>query len=337
MRAARFTEIGKPLDIVDVPDPTPGAGELVLRVSGCGVCGSDLHVSSERFLPGGAIMGHEFAGVVEAIGPGTHGWREGEAVCALPIFGCGTCLWCMTGDLHHCSAMKGTGFGEVHGAFAEYVRVSATEAFRLPEDMAPYEGALVEPLAIGLHAIHRGELKTGDNVLIVGAGPIGITTALWAKHAGAREIVVSEPVTHRRDLVEQFGATATIDPSKDEVMPAFERITKTVPDVIFECVGMPGLIQEIFAYAPPRCRIVIEGVCMKPDTIVPVLGLMKELSVRFTIYYNRDDYGHTIDMLRAGRIDPRPMITDVISMGELPDAFEALRTPSTQCKVIVRP
>lgn len=337
MRAAAFQGPGLPLALTEVADPLPGPGELVVRVSGCGICGSDLHLSAEPIFPVGTVFGHEFAGVVAAVGRDAGGWREGEAVCALPLFGCGTCVACLTGDTHHCAKLRGTGLGAVAGAYAEYVRVSARETFRLPDDLAPWEGALVEPLAIGLHAVHAGALKAGDDVLIVGAGPIGLTTALWARHSGAREVIVSDPVAHRRALAEALGATGTVDPAREEVRPAFERLARHAPDVIFECVGVPGLIQEIFAYAPPRCRIVVAGVCLKPDTIVPVTAIMKELSVRFTVFYNRADFGHTIDMLRAGRIDPRPMITDLVDLGGLPDAFEALRTPSTQCKVIVRP
>jgi len=337
MRAAAFQGPGQPLVVTEVPDPTPGAGELVVRVSGCGICGSDLHLSAERLLPAGTVLGHEFAGVIVAVGPDAGGWREGEAVCALPLFGCGLCVACVMGDTHHCTEMQGTGLGAIAGAYAQYVRVSARETFRLPDDLAPYEGALVEPLAIGLHTVHGGDIKAGDDVLIVGAGPIGLTTALWARHSGAREVIVSDPVAHRRELAEALGATGTIDPSRDEVRPAFERLARRPPDVVFECVGVPGLIQEIFGYAPPRCRIVVAGVCIKPDTIVPVIALMKELSVRFTVFYNRADFGHVIDMLRTGRIDPRPMITDLVDLDGLPDAFDALRSPSTQCKVIIRP
>jgi 2-desacetyl-2-hydroxyethyl bacteriochlorophyllide A dehydrogenase len=337
MKAATFQGPGRSLVVTDVDDPTPARGELVIQVSGCGVCGSDLHLSAESILPAGTVFGHEFAGTVAAVGPDSGGWREGESVCALPLFGCGNCVPCVMGDTHHCAAMRGTGLGAIAGAYAQYVRVSARETFRLPDSLAPYEGALVEPLSIGLHAVHGGGLKAGDDVLIVGAGPIGLTAALWARHSGAREVIVSDPVASRRALAEALGATGTVDPTREEVRPAFERLAHHAPDVIFECVGVPGLLQEIFGYAPPRCRIVVAGVCIKPDTIVPVVALMKELSIRFTIFYNRADFGYTIDMLRTGRIDPRPMITDLVGLDELPEAFEALRTPSTQCKVIIRP
>jgi (R,R)-butanediol dehydrogenase/meso-butanediol dehydrogenase/diacetyl reductase len=181
------------------------------------------------------------------------------------------------------------------------------------------------------------EIRAGDDVLILGAGPVGVATALWSHHAGAREIGVSDFVAHRRDLVSRLGATATFDPAADEVLPAFQRHAGRAPDVIIECIGVPGLIQNVFEMAAPRSRVVIAGVCMKPDQITPVTAMMKELRVQFVAYYRRADFAYALDMLRAGRIQPRPMITDVIDLAELPGAFEALRRPSTQCKVIVRP
>ena len=336
MKAAVFRAPGEPLAITDVPDPTPAPGQLVLRVAGCGICGSDLHMSEQR-LPAGMVMGHEFAGEIAAVGRDAGDWQVGDAVCALPLIGCGRCLHCLAGDTQFCRELKGTGLGAVPGAYAEYVLASALETFRLPERLAPHEGALVEPLAVGLHVVHAAEVRPGDRVLIVGAGPVGLATAMWAHHAGARDVIVSDFVAHRRELVEQFGATGTIDPAREEVLPAFERQAGAVPTVVIECVGVPGLIQHIIDLAPPRCRVVVAGVCIKPDTIVPVTALMKELRLVFVAFYNRADFAHTIAMLAAGRIAPAGMITDLIDLSSLPEAFEALRTPSTQCKVIVRP
>jgi (R,R)-butanediol dehydrogenase/meso-butanediol dehydrogenase/diacetyl reductase len=336
MKAAVFREPGKPLSIEYVPDPRAEPGRLVLRVAGCGICGSDLHMSELRLAPG-MVMGHEFAGVIAQVGRGAGDWKVGERVCALPLIGCGSCVHCLTGTLALCAKVGGIGLGAYTGGYAEYVVADARETFRLPDELATHEGALVEPLAVGLHTVHMAEIRPGDDVLVLGAGPVGLATALWARHAGAREIVVSDFVAHRRDLVALLGATATLDPARDEVMPAFERHASRPPDVIIECVGVPGVIQSIFEMAPPRSRVVIAGVCMKPDQIVPVTAMMKELRVQFVAYYRRADFAHTLAMLRAGRIQPGPMITDLIGLDELPAAFEALRRPSTQCKVIVRP
>ncbi len=336
MRAAVFQGKGKPLAIEDVPEPTPGPGELVLKVGGCGICGSDLHMS-EQPLPAGMVMGHEFAGEIVETGRDVGDWKSGERVCALPLLGCGSCHWCSAGAVHLCPTLRGAGLGPVGGAYAEYVLVSARETFRLPENLPTHEGALVEPLAVGLHAVHGGRIRPGDDVLIIGAGPVGLATTLWARHAGAREVVVSDFVEHRREMAGRMGATQVIDPGAGEVGPAFERIAGRKPDVILECVGVPGVLQQVFELAAPRSRVVVVGVCMVPDTIVPVIALTKELQVQFVAFYERRDFGHTLHMLRDERIDPRGMITDLIELEQLPAAFEALRRPSTQCKVIVRP
>jgi (R,R)-butanediol dehydrogenase/meso-butanediol dehydrogenase/diacetyl reductase len=319
----------------------------VLRVAGCGICGSDLHMSElalptlERAAPfralGGMVMGHEFAGEVAEVGRGAGDWKVGERVCALPLVGCGSCTHCLTGAPQFCAQLGGIGLGAYPGAYAEYVAVDARETFRLPDDLAAHEGALVEPLAVGLHAVHGADVRAGDDVLILGAGPVGIAAALWARCSGAREVVVSDPVAPRRALAERLGATATLDPGAQEVMPAFERHAGRAPDVILECVGVPGMIQGAIDLAPPRGHVVIAGVCMQPDRIVPVTAVMKELHLRFVSYYRRADFARTIDMLRSRRIEPRAMITDRIRLDELPAAFEALRRPSTQCKVIVQP
>jgi (R,R)-butanediol dehydrogenase/meso-butanediol dehydrogenase/diacetyl reductase len=336
MRAAVFREPGKPLEIADVPEPRALPGRLVLRVRGCGICGSDLHMSEMSLAPG-MVMGHEFAGEIAEVGRGAGGWKPGERVCALPLIGCGECAHCAAGAPQFCSALEGVGLGAHSGAYAEYVMVDARETFRLPENVATHEGALVEPLAVGLHAVHGAEVRAGDDVLILGAGPVGLATALWARHAGAREIAVSDYVAQRRALALRMGATATLDPAQGPVMPEFERIAGRRPDVIIECIGVPGIIQDIFEMAHPGARVLVAGVCMKPDRIVPLTAVVKELSLRFVSYYRRRDFAYTLDMLRSGRIDPSPMITDLIGLPELPQAFEALRKPSTQCKVIVRP
>jgi (R,R)-butanediol dehydrogenase/meso-butanediol dehydrogenase/diacetyl reductase len=336
MKAAVFREPGKPLAIEEVPDPRAEPGRLVLRVAGCGICGSDLHMSELNLAPG-MVMGHEFAGEIAEVGRGAGDWKLGERVCALPLVGCGACVQCLTGASPLCAKVGGIGLGAYSGGYAEYVVADARETFRLPESLPTHEGALVEPLAVGLHTVHMAEIRPGEDVLILGAGPVGLATALWARHAGAREIVVSDFVAQRRELVARLGATATLDPGAEEVMPAFERRAGRPPDVIIECVGVPGVIQSIFEMAAPRSRVVIAGVCMKPDQIVPVTAMMKELRVQFVAYYRRADFGHTLAMLNVGRIRPGPMITDVIGLPELPEAFEALRRPSTQCKVIVRP
>jgi (R,R)-butanediol dehydrogenase/meso-butanediol dehydrogenase/diacetyl reductase len=337
MRAAVLNE-QKTFDIVDHPDPAPGPSDLVLAVEACGICGSDLKAAAH--MRTGLVMGHEFCGEVVAIGKDAVGsWKVGDRVASLPLIGCGTCLACLQGDIVHC--VKGAdaiGVGGSSGAYAEYIKVGSHETFHLPESFGHGDGALVEPLAVGLHAVDRAQLQRGDNVLVIGGGPVGMAVTLWARHFGAREIIVSDPVAARRDHCGRLGATGGFDPTKtDSVRDSFNRAVGSLPDVVFECVGVPGMVQASIDAAAVHGKVVIVGVCSKPDPFVPVVALMKELTMHFVVYYRSADYRYTIDMMHADRIDALPMVSERIGLDAFPAAFEALKHPTTQCKVLVVP
>ena len=336
MRAAVLNE-QKTFDIVERPDPTPGPSDLILRVEACGICGSDLKAAAG--MPVGLVMGHEFCGEVVAVGHDAVGsWNVGDRVASLPLIGCGVCLACLQGDIVHCA--KGAdpiGVGGSSGAYAEYIKVGSRETYLLPESVAHGDGALVEPLAVGLHAVNRAQLQRGDNVLIIGGGPVGMAVTLWARHFGAREIVVSDPVAARRAQCGVLGATAGIDPTTEPPRDYCMRTTGRLPDVVFECVGIPGMVQASVDAVGVHGKVVIVGVCSKPDTFVPIGALMKELTMSFVVYYRSADYAYTIDMINAGRLDPLPMVSARIDLDAFPAAFEALKHPTTQCKVLVCP
>ena len=339
MRAAVFEKIGAPLKIEELPDPPLGESELLIRVKSCGVCGSDIHATSEPpGLPKGTILGHEFAGEVVKVGPEAVGdWKEGDRVCALPYIGCGKCEACLSGSGHRCKKIKATGFGQVGGAYSEYARVGSFEALRLPDNVSFQEGALVEPLSVGLHAVNKSRMERGENVLIIGAGPIGLSATLWARFFGARHVVVSEKNPKRLALAEELGATATIDASKGSVISQFEKIAGRAPDIIFECVGAPGMLQQCVAMAPSEGRIVVLGVHSKPDQLFPIMAILKEVNIQFILGYVRQDFEFTLDMMAARRIDARAMITESVDLDRLPAMFELLRKPTDQCKVLIEP
>ena len=335
MRAAVIAK-DRTLEVARVDDPVPGPGELVLAVKGCGICGSDLKVVEH--LPIGYTMGHEFSGEVVAVGADPVGnWKTGDAVCALPLVGCGNCQFCWDTLPVHCPHMEMIGTGARPGAYAEYVAVSSAQTFRLPEGCDYDVGALVEPLAIGLHAVDAADIAAGDNVLIVGAGPVGLAVALWCRHVGARSVVVSDPVAVRRESAGQFGATGIIDPKAEELSPAFERLAGAAPDVVVEAVGKPGIIQACIEAAAHRGRVAVVGICSGPDPIVPVFASLKELTMTFPVYYRHQDDAHTLAMIDQGRISPAPFITHTVDLDGLPEAFEAIKSPTDQCKVLIRP
>jgi (R,R)-butanediol dehydrogenase/meso-butanediol dehydrogenase/diacetyl reductase len=337
MKAAVFKGPGQPLQVENVADPTPGERQLVVEVAYCGICGTDLHSTREgpAMVACNSVLGHEFVGEVAALGQHLHDdWHQGDRVCALPFHSCGRCEACTAGRPFECLNLSCLGL-DAPGGFAEYVTTSEFNTLKLPDELATRDAALIEPLAVGLHAARVGGMKAGQRVLITGAGPIGLAVALWARFLGARDVVVSEPAPQRRALAQSMGATAVLDGS-GELAEQFGDLTGGLPDVLFECVGAPGLIQQCIDMAPRGATVVPVGVCEQPDTILPFPALIKELVIRFAIAYNRADYETVITMLAQGRIDGSPMITSEVSLDEMPAEFEALRTPSDQCKVLTR-
>ncbi|NWH09447.1 MAG: alcohol dehydrogenase catalytic domain-containing protein [Alphaproteobacteria bacterium] len=341
MRAAVFKEMSKPLLIEDIPNPVCGPRDLILKVRACGICGSDLHMtepSSIMPLPPGSVMGHEFAGeVVEAGGAVSGLWKSGDRVAGFPYLCCGEQAPCPNGLGGQGICAKGLtiGLGQSPGAYAEYVRISAWSAHRLPDVVSWQEGAMVEPLAVGLHTVDMARMSRGDTVLVIGAGPVGLATILWAKFLGARHVIVSERTETRRAMAARFGATDAIDPGKP-LTPQVEAIAGKGPDIIFECVGIPGLIMESMMAAPRGGKIVVAGACQSPDTIMPLVGIGKELNLQFVLGYRPADFDFVIDMIASDRVDVAAMVTDVIDLDALPEAFESLRKPIHQCKVMVQ-
>ena len=340
MRAAIFKEMSKPLVVEAIADPVPGPNDLILRVKNCGICGSDLHMTEPTSimpLALGSVMGHEFAGEVMAVGSlAKSRWREGDRVAGFPYICCGDSSPCANFGFGAAMCGKGVsiGLGQSHGAYAEFERVGASGAFRLPDAVSFREGALVEPLAVGLHAVDMARMERGATVLVIGAGPVGLAVMLWARFLGARHVIVSERVEGRRVLVAKFGATDAIDLAQP-LTPQVEKIAGRGPDIIFECVGAPGMIGSAMMEAPRGARIVIAGVCQQPDTIMPLIGIMKEINLQFVLGYRPADFDYVIAMIASDRIDVAQMITDVVALDALPAAFEALRTPKHQCKVML--
>ena len=342
MKAAVFKQVGKPLQVESVADPVPREDGLVVKVAYCGVCGTDLHATREGLTTAccDQILGHEYVGEVVEVGRHAEGdWHPGDRVCAMPFIACGHCLPCAAGRFFECQDKTVPGVN-APGGFAEYVNTGCRETLRLPDELGLQSAALIEPLAVGIHAVRVAELQAGSRIMVIGAGPIGLTVALWARFFGAREVVVSEMAATRAALARKMGATRVIcpDPGADAeaLLAQFSDAAGGPPDIIFECVGAPGLLQQCIEMAPQRGKIIPVGVCEQPDAIMPFFGLIKGLRIQFAIAYTRDDFETCMAMLAEGRVDISPMVTDVVSLEELPQAFEDLRTPGHQCKVLTR-
>lgn len=324
MRAAVIT--APPLlGITELPDPTPGPGEVVVRVTGCGICGSDLHIAANMSGPG-TVLGHEIAGVVDEVAPDVTNVHVGDAVAVRPFVGCGECEYCRAGRHDHCAQFELVGM-QRPGGFAERTAVNAAELYRLPSGVHADDHALVEPFAVARHGLRRGGLQAGETVVITGAGPIGLATAHWARALGAGRIVVSDPLPHRRALALALGADEALDPSE-------------VPggaSLVVECSGKPGVVDQAMQLAAVDGRLAIVGVCMKPDMFFPWWGLNKELDLRFCLYYDRVDFTDTIDAFESGALRPNGLVTETIGLDELPERFERLAREGDAGKVVLKP
>ncbi len=337
MRAVVLAEDRPLLELAEVPTPAPAPGEALLRVTGCGICGSDLHLASQ-LAETGAILGHEIAGAVASVGAGVDParWPEGKAVVARPLSGCGRCAFCRSGRPDHCPQFQLVGL-ERPGGFAEFVTVRADEMFGLPASVLADEQPLVEPLAIMRHAVRRGEVSASDRVAVLGAGPIGLAAVAWAVAMGVEAVVVSEPSALRRDLATRLGAAAAFDPNDGALAAEVFEATGGGATVVIECSGRPGLIAQAMEMAAVDGRVVVVGICIHNDAIFPFWGLSKELDIRFSIYYGREDFTDTLDALDRRQLDVVPMVTETIDLEQLPERFARLERDPDAGKVIVRP
>lgn len=333
MQAAVFKALGQPLVIETVPDPVPGPDQVVVKVVRAGICGSDLKLTESAMmgLQPGFVLGHEYAGEVVAIGTAVKRIAVGEYVAVFPAYGCGTCVACCTGTPSWCKSLRVDG-----GGYSQYALTTDRQCVRLPGGLSPEDGALVEPLAVGLHGIAVGGLPVGSRVLVIGAGPIGLTTVFWARRLGAARIAVTARSNRRADLARHMGADVFVEPGEDLVRRVDEALGGP-PDIVYECVGAPGLIAQALDHVRPRGTIIVQGACTDPDSFVPFGLVVKEARIQGTVFYSLGEFQYAAEILAGEAALLRAMVTDEIPLAALPQMFEELRHRAHQCKVLVRP
>jgi 2-desacetyl-2-hydroxyethyl bacteriochlorophyllide A dehydrogenase len=334
MKAAVFEAPGKPLVIESLPDPAPGAGELVLRIGRCGICGTDLHMTDGHAAtyPNNSVLGHEFAGEVVAVGRGVVNYKLGDAVAGLAVGGCGMCAQCMAGDPMWCEQ----GLIPAMGGFGQFTVVKALSAIRLPSTLSFADGALVEPLAVGLHGVKLAGITPGARVLVLGSGSIGLAAAFWAHRFGANRVAVASRSARGEAHALRMGASH-FEQFGEEFAANIQTALGGPPDVVFECVGVPGMLTKAIELVRARGTVMILGNCMKPDSLVPSLVMFKQLRLQGSMVYSRREFEIVAEVLDAGHVEARTMITDTVPLADLPSAFEALRRPTYQCKTLVDP
>ncbi len=334
MRAARFTGLHQPLVLETVPDPTPGAGEVVVKVARCGICGSDLHMAEDPAFGAvpGDVFGHEFAGEVVALGKGAEGLALGGLVSVIPLKSCGSCKHCRKGEVQWCEQ-----FGLQGGGYADYALTRPNQCVILPESASLADGAIIEPLAVALHGVRLSGLRRGDQVLVLGAGPIGLAVAFWAKRMGAKRVVVQDLAEWQRTRALKMGADAFIADPADPLTASDAAFKGIKPDIVFECVGIPGLIAQAVGQVRNRGTILLLGLCTRPDTIDSFAMLSKEVRLVTSAFFTRGDFEQALDALGAGAAEPRLLVTGTIELDEVPAMFESLKCRTHQCKVLIAP
>lgn len=333
MRAAVMQGLHQPLAVETLPDPTPGEGEVVVKVGRCGICGSDLHMTEDAAygVSAGDVLGHEFAGEVVALGRGVEGVRRGDLVSVIPLKSCGHCAACRAGEVAWCDQ-----FGLQGGGYAEYALTRPNQCVILPQSTSLADGAIIEPLAVALHGLSMSQMRVGDKVLILGAGPIGLAVAYWARRRGAGRVVLQDVSDWQRNRALAMGAQGFVVDPGDPVGSA-ERALGGKADIVFECVGIPGLIAQAVEQVRARGSIVLLGLCTRPDTFNSFAMLSKEVRLITSAFFTRQEYEAALDALDAGAVEPRLLVTETISLNATPDVFETLKQRTGQCKVLIDP
>jgi threonine dehydrogenase-like Zn-dependent dehydrogenase len=332
MKAAIFTE-HKRLVVAEVPDPAPEPDEIVMRVSYCAICGSDLHRYAYGMMSPGTIMGHEFSGVVVAIGKNVTGWKIGDRAtrCGGRIDP-GRDLPNM--PLRYSARERGF-LGMKPGAYAEYLATSAEKVMAIPEGVSDLESSLVEPLTVAVHAVRASKLKLGDTAAIVGAGPIGLFAQQCARRAGAAQVYVSETNPARRKVAEILGAQAVFHPGQTDLVKEVVKRTGIGADVAFECAGARPTLQQALELVRMGGQVVVVALAWEPVDCLPVEWVGREVELKSCYAHLNSEWPISMGLLARGEVQTAPLISKVIELERLDETFQELLNPGNEMVQVV--
>ncbi len=358
MRAAVFRD-GQ-IAVETMPDPVPEQGQVLVKTLCCGICGSDLHAAkhTKQFVDlakraggrwgmdpsRGVVFGHEFCCEVVDHGPNTtKRLKPGTIVCSMPMS--------LRGN-----EILGIGYSnETPGGFGQFMPLADRLLLEVPNGLSPAHAALTEPVAVGWHAVQFARLAGDEVPLVIGCGPVGLAVIAGLKIKGAHPIIAADFSPARRALAQRMGADIVIDPAamspykawSDAATPEgydpgryarlFNIGPRQKPCVIFECVGIPGVIQQVMEGAPAGARVVVVGVCMETDRLEPFFGIVKQLNVQFVLAYTAEEFADSLRFLAEGNIDADALITGTVGLEGVAGAFADLANPDRHAKVMVNP
>jgi 2-desacetyl-2-hydroxyethyl bacteriochlorophyllide A dehydrogenase len=322
----------------DLPDPVPGPGQVLVAVRSCGICGSDLHfashgaevlsLSSEMSSGAGGMdvdlsrdvfMGHEFSAEILEPGPGTDTHPVGTLVTSIPVL--------LSGAGVEAIVYSNT----TVGGYAERMLLSAPLLLPIPNGLDPQYASLAEPMAVGLHAVNKSGIQPGESALVLGCGPIGIAIVAALRIRGVEAVVAADFSPKRRELAATMGAHQTIDPAQGSPFDTAKSA------VVFDAVGVPGIIDDVLRRARHGTRLVVAGVCMQADKVHPFFAIAKEINVQFVLAYDAQEFADSLRAIAEGDIDVSPMITGAVGLEDVGTAFDDLADPERHCKILVTP
>lgn len=328
-----------------LPRPVPGAGEVLVKVRACGICGSDLHffkhqrdtiekarslgadvTELERAYSQGVVLGHEFVGEIIAFGPDTQqSLSIGDRVVSMPFV------------LKDGVPVLIGSNPETSGAYAEYMTLTEAMLLRVDPDIPTEAAAFVEPLGIAVHAVNKANLTDEAVAVIVGAGPIGLAIAAVLKARGVQSIIASDLSPKRRELVAKMGATHIVNGAEESVIAKSAEVAPGQPVFIFENTGVPGMINQLVLEAPQSAVITVSGIAPAEEAFFPMIAITKELEMKFVIYYTQEEFSEALEMIQHGQLDWRSLHTGTVGLGDIPTAFSDLADPERHAKILIDP
>lgn len=324
-----------------VPIPPLGPSDVLIKVKAVGVCGSDIHYyKSGRIgsfvVESPLILGHECAGQIEEVGPEVRHLVQGERVAVEPGVPCGRCSLCRSGRYNLCRDVRFLATPPVDGAFCEWIVSPSDLVFKLPEELSYEDGALLEPLSVGIHAARRGEVGPGSSVLISGSGPIGLAALAASSAFGATDRIVTDLQEHRLQLARRLGATSTVLAASEDVLETVRRLTSgRGAQVAIECSGSPRALGDCLRALGPGGRAVVVGLGSDIAEIPVAEVVAKELDV-VGIFRYANTYRTGIELMRDAKVSLRDLVTHRFPMDRVPEAIAAAMDPnSASIKVIV--
>lgn len=337
------------MGVEDLDTPRPGFGQVLAKVRACGICGSDLHmlrhgaeqrtladkwsvwadspaIVTNMFDPDrGCVMGHEFCCEVVETGEGVDNLVEGDIVVSMPV-------------LVDAVGLHTLGYSNTYnGGYADMMIVQEALALKVPNGCDPMMAALTEPLAVGVHAVAKSGISRGNSAIVLGLGPVGLAVIAELRMKGIGPIVGADYSPRRRSLAMSLGADVVVDPRDTPAIEAWRSLGTGNERWVFEAVGVPGMLEDAMRMTPRGGHVLVVGVCMQPDTIHPMLGITRELTVQFVLGYTPEEFAYSLHAIAEGLTDLSPLVTGTVDVDGVPGAFDDLASPEAHAKIMVVP